>query len=236
LVSLEDGRVLVAGGEADGPLAAAEVYDPATGRFSATGPMTRPRSFGTTATRLDDGRVLVVGGGAEVGASAELYDPTTGTFTPTGDMLTARGGFHSATRLDDGLVLLVGGLVPDPDDPTLGATATAAAEVYDPATGTFAAVGSMAQPRFLHAASILPDGRVLVAGGSDALHSTGEPSPIATAELFDPSTGTFSPTGSLRHPRLWPVAAATDRRVIVLGDLDPVGTDTTFGATSEWFE
>jgi hypothetical protein len=90
LTLLPDGTVLATGGRAgDGhALANAEIYDPDTGTFRATGRMATPRS-GNTATLLNDGRVLIAGGWDGVGgylASAELYDPSTGTFNVTGDM------------------------------------------------------------------------------------------------------------------------------------------------------
>jgi hypothetical protein len=235
LVTLADGRVLVAGGEGETALATAELFDPATGTFSTTGSMTRPRSGGGTATLLEDGRVLVVGGGAEVGTSAELFDPTTGMFTPTGPTTVARGGFHTATRLSDGRVLIAGGLVPDATDPQVVPDPTSTAEVFDPATGTFTAVGSMAEARYLHAASLLPDDTVLIAaGGHDLLD--GVPVAAADAEIFEPSTGTFRSTGSLDRARLWPAAVTVDDRVLVLGSLDAVGDDPAAGWTTEWFE
>src|SRR5262249_25126043 len=113
---LADGSVLIAGGDsAFGALSAiessAELYDPAMGRFAATGAMTTPRD-GHTATLLPDGRVLLAGGPpAPAGtlASAELYDPSTGTFPATGSMATPRF-FHTATLLADGRVLIAGGV------------------------------------------------------------------------------------------------------------------------------
>jgi len=234
VVTLADGRVLVAGSGMF-PSTAAEVFDPATGTFSAVGSMGRPRSAGVTATRLLDGRVLVVGGGPDVGAAAELFDPATGTFSPTGDMVTARGGFHSATLLPDGRVLLVGGLVPNAEDPQSSFVATTRAEIYDPATGTFSAVGSMHAARLMHAASILPDGTVLIAGGAHDVRE-GPPASVADAEIFDPATGTFRPTDDLDRPRLMPVTTPVGDRVLVLGDLDPSGDDQHTGRTTEWFE
>ena len=115
---LQDGRVLIAGGS-DGTtnasnvttaIASAELYDPKTGTFSATGSMLNERK-NYTATLLQDGRVLVVGGETDSAAlaTAELYDPKTGTFSATGSMALARA-FHTATLLRDGRVLIAGGI------------------------------------------------------------------------------------------------------------------------------
>jgi hypothetical protein len=236
LVTLADGRVLVGGGESDRALATTEVFDPATGTFSAAGSMTRPRSIGAIAVLLPDGRVLVAGGGADVGATAELFDPAAGTFSPTGSMTVRRGGFFTATTLRDGRVLLAGGLVPDATDPTVRPATTATAEVYDPVTGRFTAVGSMAAPRFMHAASILSDGTVLVATGGHDLPQDGAPVAATDAEIFDPGTGAFRETGSLHRGRLMPAAVAADGRVLVLGHLDPAAEDPLTGTSTEWFE
>ncbi len=234
LVTLADGRVLVGGGDFGASPATAELFDPKTGTFSRTGSMDRPRGSGVSATLLPDGRVLVVGGGPEVGTSAELYDPVAGTFTPTGPTTVARWGFFTATLLPDGRVLVAGGLISA--DPPAMVDRTATAEVYDPASGTFSAVGPMAAPRYLHAASILPDGTVLVAGGAHELPPSGQPAAASDAEIFDPATGTFRMTGSLARPRLAPTAVSVDERVLVLGNLDVFGGDLDASASTEWFQ
>ena len=238
LVTLSDGRVLVGGGDTEaGAVAEMEMFDPVSGTFRPTGPMTRRRGFGLSGVLLPDGRVLVAGGSPELGASAELFDPASGTWSLTGEMTVARGGFFSSTLLDDGRVLLAGGFVPVAGDPTAFPSTTATAEIYDPATGRFTAVGPMAAPRLLHAASILSDGTVLVAGGADAIPPEGMPVVTDTAEVFDPSTDTLRPTGSLHRGRLLPAAVAADDRVLLLGHMDPTQEEGDEArATSEWFE
>jgi Kelch motif/Galactose oxidase, central domain len=214
---LPDGKVLIAGG---GPaswiggfppfLAAVELYDPKTGTFAATGPMSTRRES-HTATLLPDGRVLIVGGEDSVGdavATAELYDPKAGTFSPTGPMATPRA-FHTATLLADGRVLIAGGNAGtwSYDGPFL-----ASAEIYNPRTGAFSPTGSMATPRAWHTATLLADGRVLVAGGEN--HRTD----LASAEIYNPKTGKFTPTGSMAVGRVYHAAALlSDGRVLVAG-------------------
>ena len=111
---LQDGRVLITGGTDDSlsvsPLAAAELYDPKTGKFVPTGSMVNARS-GHTASLLRDGRVLIVGdyeGSGSMRTAAELYDPKAGRFVPTGSPVRVRSG-QAATLLQDGRVLIVGG-------------------------------------------------------------------------------------------------------------------------------
>ena len=183
---LDDGLILIAGGEdaSQTDLNSAELYDPSTGNFSPTGSMAKP--FGGSATRLLDGRVLVID---DLGASAEVYDPKTGTFTPTGSMSASRSRY-TATLLVDGRVLVVGGVNSD-------FQGLATAETYDPSTGRFSPTGSMAVAREAQIATLLPNGKVVVAGG-DGGGSASSPI-LASAELYDPKTGTFSPTGMMVH-------------------------------------
>lgn len=193
--ALADGRVLVAGGvsqDASGGnlvLAAAEVYDPATGRFSPTAnDMSSPRFF-HAAARLPDGRVLVTGGWGPDGrlASADLYDPASNRFTRVGDMTIERNS-HTATVLPGGQVLVAGGLTTD-------AEIVSSAELFDPATGRFRRTGGLAGPRMMATSSPLRDGRLLIVGGMD----NGEWRPAG--EIYSPLARRFAATGALRWPR-----------------------------------
>jgi hypothetical protein len=145
-------------------------------------------------------------------ASAELYDRATGTFSPMGSMTTARAG-HTATLLSDGRVLIAGGRSAVSGGSYSSLTS---AELYDPATGTFSPIGSMSVARFQYTATLLQDGRVLVAGGEE---TNGEV--VASAELYDPTTGSFRRTGSMAAPRYWHTAALlSDGRVLIAGGDD----------------
>ncbi|XXF80164.1 kelch repeat-containing protein [Myxococcaceae bacterium GXIMD 01537] len=195
---LPNGKVLVAGGyqtvQQGGLvnfiyLASAELYDPATGTWGATGSMTEPRRD-HTATLLPGGKVLVAGGYEYTDgdlATAELYDPATGTWSATGSMTEPRRD-HTATLLPDGKVLAVGGVN---DNNEILATA----ELYDPATGTWSLTGSLVLARAQQTATLLPNGKVLIVGGTTPNDT------IALAEVYDPATGTFSAAGSMSVPR-----------------------------------
>jgi hypothetical protein len=169
-VRLADGRVLIVGGthwfvrRPGVPLASAEIYDPATGRFHNTrGSMAFARDR-PTATRLPDGTVLIAGGqngGAEP-AQAELFDPKTEKFTTLLNPLVSPRMAHSAAPLPDGDVLISGGWsVP------LAAT-TGSAELYDPKMQTFTAAPPLPVGAHDEALLVFPSGLALVAGGKEA--------------------------------------------------------------------
>jgi hypothetical protein len=218
---LPNGQVLVAGGclnaDCSTILAGAELYNPQTGKWTVTGPMHDVRAF-HTATLLGNGQVLVAGGasGAGMTADAELYNPRTGKWTMTGSMHTDRVR-HTATLLTNGEVLVAGGTT---DNGTVGQTA--GAELYSPRTGTWILTDSMHQARALFTAVSLLSGEVLVAGGVD-IHDTN--ARLTSAELYNPSTGKWTITGSLHHPRDYETAEAAvllpAGQVLVAGDGNP---------------
>jgi hypothetical protein len=196
---------LIAGAIFTGALRLHPVRLPA---WTVTGGMVSPRQ-GATATLLRDGRVLVAGGAANDGAgsadAAELYDPRSGTWTATGRMVTPQFQGHTATLLLDGRVLVAGGM--DVSD---------AAQLYDPRSGTWSATGRLGTPRYNHTAILLPDGKVLVAGGEHAVFPYGG---LASAELYDPVSGTWTATGDMvtSHGRGVVAALLRDGRVLVAG-------------------
>lgn len=163
---LTNGKVLIVGGSnSTGNLATAELYDPATTNFTATNSMVSKRAF-HTATLLNTGNVLVTGGMAAANgaslSSAEVYDVVSGSFSATGSMMTARDS-HFAILLANGAVLVTGS--------SFGSSSGFTAELYNTGSGSFTQTGGMETIRALAAAVLLPlpDGRVLVSGGSDTI-------------------------------------------------------------------
>jgi hypothetical protein len=213
---LPNGKVLIAGGASGGgeSQASAELYDPATGTFTATGSMTVPRAR-HFATLLNTGKVLIAGGSSVI---AELYDPSTGTFAATGDM-TEPGFVGTATLLPDGRVLLTRSLSEFDEDH---------ADIYDPATGTFTRTGDLIdvspegrplKPGQQPTATLLFDGKVLIAGGG-----WGDSGGSNIAEIFDPTTGLFTASGTMTAG-ISAFAAATllpEGRVLIAGRYDGV--------------
>lgn len=222
---LGDGSVLVAGGFGFNFVHRyAERYLPDRNVWQFAGTLTVGR-MAHAATRLLDGRVLITGGyditvpGTAfdpVFKSTEIYDPGTSQFTPAADMTVPRR-HHVATSLKDGRVLITGGI----QLRGLGFGASAATEIYEPTNGTFTAKDRMATGRWLHTATLLNDGRVLLVGGQPT-NCTGSggcfPQALNTAELFDPTTGSITPTGTLHFRRYGHSAALLpDGKVLIIG-------------------
>ncbi|HET9406899.1 MAG TPA: kelch repeat-containing protein [Candidatus Sulfotelmatobacter sp.] len=228
---IEDGKVLIAGGRT----AKAELYDPSTGMFTSAGSMSSART-GHTATLLADGMVLLAGGTDSNGtALGDLFHPASATFSTT-----ATGGTQAlwlaAASLLDGRVMLAGGqlttllsggstrcCLSGPDSYGLG-------NLFKTSDSSFFAVGEMTTSRAFHTATRLGDGDVLISGGS-TVHSVAEGgkvvttvTPLATAELFNPTALTFTETGKMTTARSGHTATLLgDGAVLVVGGTDAGG-------------
>src|SRR5713101_5587840 len=210
-VRLQDGRVLITGGDAGtGPTATAD-FVANDGSSSAAPLMGAPRSLHISVT-LQDGRVFVAGGFTSGGVanSAEIFDPALNSWSGVaGGMVEARAG-AAAVLLNDGRVLITGGQ-------GSSGTVSQSAEIFDPASGVFSFAGALSSARKSHAAALLSDGRVLIVGGTDANNNI-----LATSDIYDPLTGAIAAGPRLSTPRQG-LSATTllDGRVLVAG-----GTNT----------
>jgi hypothetical protein len=231
--TLPDGEVLIAGGSnytTPTFLSSAELFDPADDTFTkleGPGSETTVAREHAVAAALPDGDVLIAGGATtieefgmpmeEVLTSAELFDPTSDTFTklqgPGSELTEARWGAVAAT-LHDGEVLITGG------------REQGSAELFDPTDDRFTRLqgpgSSLVVPRQGAAATTLPDGRVLIVGGLHGVTNEG------VAELYDPSSGTFTklegPGSELNEVREFATASTLpDGRVLVAGGVNSLG-------------
>ncbi len=194
---VDDGTVIVMGGydwnDGIGCYRSVERYNPASNRWDDAAFMLEGRCD-HSATLLGDGRILVAGGYVEgpttATTAASIYDPETDRWSEVNSMNTARR-HHQATVLDNGRVLVVGGITTEGDP-------TATAEIFNPASGGWSATASMSDPRPGMVFAELADGRVLVAGGQGGQRGT---TALATAEVYDPESGTWGPVEDMRDAR-----------------------------------
>lgn len=232
-VRLRDGRVLVVGGENSSHIGvnSAEIYNPKTGRWTLTSPMNYAR-LNPTATLLRNGKVLVVGGYSVDSyccalSSAELFDPQTGTFSTTGFMAVARRN-QTATFLKDGRVLVAGGYN-GLDGNVDGSGNVNAPEIYDPMTGTFGSTGTMSSARRFPTATMLLNGKVLIAGGYDGSNAV-----LSSTDLYSSRKRTFVSGGNMHIPRGRHTATLLrNGKVLIAGGYD--GTGTAF-ASAELYD
>lgn len=229
-VLLRSGKVLVIGGSDcyGRALASAELYDAASNTWSAAASLATARGS-LTATRLTSGRVLVTSGynswnGGDSGA-AELYDPATNSWSPAGILKNPRSN-DTATLLDSGEVLVAGGWGSN--------GALASAELYNPATNTWSVAGTLPTPRYGHTATLMPSGKVLVVGGTNGL-GPDHVRWLASAEIFDPRTNTWSFAGTLAFARRYHTATLLPSgKVLVVGGMnrkgEPLGSAELYDA------
>lgn len=215
---LSNGKVLITGGSnTTAILSSVEIFDPdtLTSTFGLN-QMTTPRRD-HTATLLPDREVLLVAGNDPLGTSftAELFDPLTGGFSPLSNTLKNLRSGHTATLLSDGRVLITGEA--DGSNLALGTTETfdpKGVDLYDPKTGIFTPLSSgLNIPRIDHTATLMPDGRVLILGGTN---STGT---LQSAEIFNLSTSDFTLlTATMTTPRSGHTATLLpDGRILITG-------------------
>lgn len=192
------------------------------GNFIASTAMTAPRA-GAVATTLADGSVLVTGGSTRslTVRTAERFDAATGTFTRLPDLTTDRY-FHTSTRLPSGKVLIAGG-----SGGALSLGVTASAEIFDPATNTFAATGALTKARLFHTATPLSDGSVLIVGG---IGPNGVR--IGEVERYDPATGSFQVIATLATPRTNHAAAPVPSLTSASDEVLVVGGSSADGPTT----
>ncbi len=220
-VLLITGMALYAGGMTSNGsvLNNADIFNPSNGIFSASaGTMASSRVF-HTATQLLDGPVLLAGGrdtNGNILKSAESYNPVADAFTSLSATMTDAREFHTATLLNSGQVLIAGGVDNN------GATPTA--ELFNPSTLTFTAVGRMAVARYFHSAVLLPDGEVLIAGGEGNNNLV-----VNEAEIYSPETASFRPAaGLMLSPRFGQAATMLLNGMVLFSG----GADNRFNVTS----
>lgn len=217
------------------------------GNFDEQDPLTD-----LTTTLLADGRALIIGGMIDCSSdfwtadctapftilrSAQIYDSSTRTFSFTGSLATGRYG-HTATLLPNRKVLVVGGF----DSYCVCSTPVTTAEIFDPATGAFTSAGTPQVPRAYHTATVLADDTVLIVGGVQGvpdLAANGSVPALASAEIYDPVTNSFSSVGGMSNPRMHHTATLlpNDMALIVGGAPVFIGAPGTTGdATAELYD
>lgn len=202
----QTGEVLVAGGYAGNSLTA-ELYDPLTGTWTITGDMTSFHRL-HTATLLPNGMVLCAGSFGS-GTVAELYDPLTEMWSPTGNMTSSRSS-HTATLLPNSKLLVTGGYDYYGPDITLSKT-----EIFDPTTGIWSQLEDMISARSTHTATLLPNGKILLAGGRNDSDIA-----LSIAEVYDPRFSIWIPTGQMTSARAYHTATRLQGgKVLVAGGI-----------------
>ncbi len=225
---MNDGKVICAGGTDDhNAMATTQIYDPATGQWSEAENMKQAR-IGANIATLNDGKIIVVGGMNSEGAplsSAEIFDPSTGKWSDASNMNKARKNF-AFVDLDKGKKLAMGGKIyryssSANEQKTGYEDEDNSCEIYDPETNAWTEVTPMNESRQYHTASVLKDGRVLVAGGNDGNK------PLSSSEIYDPVNDTWELIGNMTCARQQHVAVSTsDGKVVLIGGYDGDAMDS----------
>src|SRR5215831_736823 len=230
---LANGKVLLAAGSTDAVfLNSAELFDPTNNSFTLTGSLSVARKSQAATLLQDNNSVLITGGKSDIGdlTSAEIYNSSTGLFSVTGSMNNGRS-LHTATLLpSNGTVLVAGG--------RHGPNPLNTAEIFNPVTQSFAFTGQLNVQRKRHAANLLLDGTVLVEGGASL--SNGQPvnAGTPTAEIYNPSTGTWAihppqdmSTGRTEHT----ATLLPDGTVMVCGGVSSLLPSDLYNSASQSF-
>lgn len=210
LTNAGQGDVVLAGGgggtlTSSTGLASSDVFDFRTMTVAAGPTMSSARALHQAVT-LNDGRVLLIGGVDAIGtvlSTCEIYDPATNTFAPTGSMGTARA-LHAATRLADGRVMVAGGTSSMLDALSLATNTRNTTEIFNPATGLWSASANLGGARILPSLSLLPNGRILAAGGLEVTVFLGVPlsaNTVATCQTYNPATNSWAAAAAMPGAR-----------------------------------
>lgn len=230
-VRLLNGKVFIVGGYNGNYLSSAEIYDPSTGEFVLLTTFMNDSRHNPNVILLSDGRVLISGGyNGQFLSSVEVFDPITLRFYGSPDMNYAREG-HSTTLLDDGTVLIVGGCANAESDRIICDNYIDVVEILDPEAG-YSELEGLNSPRAGHTASLLPDGRVLIAGG---VNGGGF---LASAEIYDPEDNRFHPIANMGIPRYEHTATNLgDGKILMAGGKSVSASDSAeiFDSASNTF-
>lgn len=234
VVKMYDGRILVTGmmGYSGDTTVPAQIYDPSTKKWIQTGQLVAPIRLHHTTTLLDDGGVLLAGGfgGSQAQekyhlGEANIYDLQSNMWNITNNLHQPRS-LHTATKSPDGSVIVAGGhgdtFINDVFDYTR-AYAIRSVERYVPASGEWEIMSTMQQPRSAHTATLLPDGKILVAGGLQLDAPEIEKRVVATnsVEVYDPATDTWEYTGNMHERRAYHTATLLPNgKVLVTGGIN----------------
>ncbi len=233
---LPDGRVLLVGGQSDrqglGPILTTDVFNPTSGSLTG-GPTLALSRVRSEAIAIDADRVLVTGGEEDYQTArktAEVLSLSTGRTVATTNAMSVLRIHHRMVALssgpNSGKVLVIGGFNGPIPYGVPSWLATNSVEVFDPASNSFtAASAGLLTSRGLFTATPLLDGRILIVGGYQPDPGAGS---LASAEIYDPATGSFSYTGSLSIARYGHTATRlADGKVLIVGGDQNVGTRST---------